>query len=278
MSKDLEQEGAPLEGGKVYLVGAGPGAPDLITLKGLRCLRAADVVIYDRLIAPQLLAEARADAELIFAGKRPGCHQLPQAEINRLLVEHARQGRLVVRLKGGDPFVFGRGGEEAEALAQAGIPFEVVPGVSAALAVPAYAGVPVTHRGLASSVTIVTGHRERGTGASAVDWQALARAGGTLVILMGVKTLPQIVAGLMAGGLDAATPALVVEWGTLPQQRCVQASLAEIAERAAEAGVRAPAVVVVGAVVHLRELLAWFRDEGTAALVADDPYAIMADE
>ncbi|MBX5458923.1 MAG: uroporphyrinogen-III C-methyltransferase [Thermogemmatispora sp.] len=278
MSEKLQQPGVPLERGKVYLVGAGPGAPDLITVKGLRCLRAADVVIYDRLVAPELLAEVRAGAELIFAGKRPGCHQLPQAEINRLLIEQARRGRLVVRLKGGDPFVFGRGGEEAEALAQAGIPFEVVPGVSAALAVPAYAGVPVTHRGLASLVTIVTGHKERGAEASAVDWRTLARVGGTLVILMGVKTLPQIVAELQAGGLNAETPALVVEWGTLPQQRSVEGRLAEIAERAAQAGIRAPAVIVVGEVVRLREVLAWFQDEGTAPLAADDPYAIMADE
>lgn len=278
MRERLEQpEAAPVRG-KVYLVGAGPGAPELITVKGLRCLRAADVVIYDRLVAPDLLAEARAEAELIFAGKQPGCHQLPQAEINRLLIEHARRGRLVVRLKGGDPFVFGRGGEEAEALAQAGIPFEVVPGVSAALAVPAYAGVPVTHRGLASLVTVVTGHKERGTEASAVDWRTLARVGGTLVILMGVKTLPQIVAELQAGGLDPATPALVVEWGTLPRQRAVQGRLAEIAERAAQAAVRAPAVIVVGEVVRLREVLAWFQDEGAAPLAADDPYAIMADE
>nr|BBH92432.1 hypothetical protein KTA_06310 [Thermogemmatispora argillosa] len=278
MSEELELQGTALERGKVYLVGAGPGAPDLITLRGLRCLRAADVVIYDRLVAPELLAEVRAGAELIFAGKSPGCHQMSQAEINRLLIEHARRGALVVRLKGGDPFVFGRGGEEAEALAQAGIPFEVVPGVSAALAVPAYAGVPVTHRGLASLVTIVTGHKERGHDASAVDWRTLARVRGTLVILMGVKTLPQIATELQAGGLDPATPALVVEWGTLPQQRCVQGRLADIAERAAQAGLRAPAVIVIGEVVRLREVLAWFRAEGTAPLAADDPYAIMADE
>ncbi|MBX5449610.1 uroporphyrinogen-III C-methyltransferase [Thermogemmatispora sp.] len=278
MNEELDLQGATLERGKVYLVGAGPGAPDLITLKGLRCLRAADVVLYDRLVAPELLAEARAGAELIFAGKSPGCHQMSQVEINRLLIEHARRGALVVRLKGGDPFVFGRGGEEAEALAQAGIPFEVVPGVSAALAVPAYAGVPVTHRGLASLVTIVTGHKERGHEASAVDWQALARIRGTLVILMGVRTLPQIAAELQAGGLDPATPALVVEWGTLPRQRAVQGRLAEIAERAAQAGLGAPAVVVIGEVVRLREALAWFRAEGTAPLAAADPYAIMADE
>jgi uroporphyrin-III C-methyltransferase len=267
--------------GTVYLVGAGPGAPDLITLKGLRCLRAADVVIYDRLVAPELLEEVPPQAERIFAGKAPGCHLLPQAEINRLLVEHASKGRVVVRLKGGDPFVFGRGGEEAEALVRAGIPFEVVPGVSAAIAAPAYAGVPVTERGLASLVTIVTGHDDKGCSPEKVNWQALARTGGTLVILMGVKTLRQITGELLAGGLEAATPALAVEWGTLPRQRSVRGTLADIAQRAAQAAIRSPAVIVVGQVVRLAELLAWFPQperECSPDGQGDDGYAIMAGE
>jgi uroporphyrin-III C-methyltransferase len=275
MSEQLQQRR-----GKVYLVGAGPGAPDLITVKGLRCLREAEVVIYDRLVSPSLLAEASPQAECIFAGKAPGMHSLSQAEINRLLIEHAARGRTVVRLKGGDPFVFGRGGEEAEALARAGIPFEVVPGVSAAIAVPAYAGVPVTQRGLSSLVTMVTG--QEGCSAAQIDWQALARLGGTLVILMAVKTLPQIVAALLAGGLDPATPALVVECGTLPWQRSLPATLAGLVECAAQAQVRAPAIVVIGEVARLHDLLAWFPERGKEvapdALHGEDAYAIMADE
>jgi len=241
----------------VYLVGAGPGAPDLITVKGLRCLRMADVVVYDRLIDPALLDEARPDATRIFVGKGAGYHTMPQEQINALLVAHARQGRVVVRLKGGDPFVFGRGGEEAAALAAAGIPFEVVPGVSAASAVPAYAGIPVTHRGHGSLMTVVTAHEC--AAAAGVDWEALARVGGTLIIMMGVAALPRVTQRLRDGGLAPHTPAAVVEQGTTAQQRVVEGTLADIAERAAAADIRPPAITVVGAVAALRTSLAWFE-------------------
>src|ERR671937_1668413 len=241
----------------VYLVGAGPGDPDLITVKGLRCLRRADVVIYDRLIAPALLDEARPDATRIFVGKGAGYHTMPQEQINALLVAHARQGRVVVRLKGGDPFVFGRGGEEAAALAAAGIPFEVVPGVSAAIAVPAYAGIPVTHRGHGSLMTVVTAHEC--APAAGVDWEALARVGGTLIIMMGVAALPRVTQRLRDGGRAPHTPAAIIEQGTTAQQRVVEGTLADLAERAAAANIRPPAITVVGAVAALRASLAWFE-------------------
>lgn len=248
--------------GKVYLIGAGPGDPDLITVKAQRCLRIADVIVYDRLLDPLLLDEARPGAERIYAGKGPRCHTLSQERINALLVEHARRGRIVVRLKGGDPFVFGRGGEEALALAAAGIPFEIVPGVTSAIAVPAYAGIPVTHRGHASHFTVVTGHAGEGEGATQssppVDWEALAALGGTLVILMGVAALPGIARRLLEGGLDRETPAAVIQQGTTRTQRTVTGTLADIAERAAAAGLEAPAITVIGAVAGLHESLAWF--------------------
>jgi len=245
--------------GRVFLVGAGPGDPELITLKGLRCLRKADVVVYDRLICPELLDEAPAQAERVFVGKASGHHTINQEEINTLLIKYARQGRLVVRLKGGDPFVFGRGGEEALALAHAGIPFEVVPGVSSALAVPAYAGIPVTHRDLASSITIVTGHEQDPSTSPGVDWEALAALGGTLVILMGVETLARITRRLLKGGLHPDTPAAVIQQGTVPQQRVITGTLANIAARARAANVASPAVTVVGSVVALNDPLAWFE-------------------
>jgi uroporphyrin-III C-methyltransferase len=245
--------------GRVYLVGAGPGDPELITLKGLRYLRVADVVVYDALIHPALLEEASLWAERVFVGKRSGCHAMDQEKINTLLIEYARQGQVVVRLKGGDPFIFGRGGEEALALAAAGIAFEVVPGVSSAVAAPAYAGIPVTHRHYASSVTIVTGHENTLHSSSAVNWEALAQAGGTLVILMGVATLPSITRSLLDGGLSPDTPAAVIQEGTVPQQRVVTGELINIAERASRARVKSPAVVVIGAVVDLGASLAWFE-------------------
>src|SRR5579859_6900714 len=207
--------------GKVYLIGAGPGDPELITVKGLRCLRMADVVLYDRLISTDLLDEAPARAELVFVGKGPQHHSMTQTEINTLMISYARNGRVVVRLKGGDPFVFGRGGEEVLALALAEIPFEIVPGISSAIAVPAYAGIPVTHRDLASSVTIVTGHGRPTSASSDVNWEALASLGGTLVILMGVETLSDITQRLLAGGLPSDTPAAVIQQGTVPEQRVV---------------------------------------------------------
>jgi len=245
--------------GKVFLVGAGPGDPELITLKGLRSLRKADVVVYDRLICPDLLDEAPSQARRFFAGKASGHHSMKQEEINALLITYARRGCIVVRLKGGDPFVFGRGGEEALALAQAGIPFEVVPGVSSAIAVPAYAGIPVTQRGLVSSVTIVTGHEQQSCGSSGVNWEALATLGGTLVILMGVEMLSHITQQLLSGGLHPDTPAAVIQQGTVPQQRVVKDTIVGIAERAWAARITSPAVVVIGAVVALSDPLAWFE-------------------
>ncbi len=245
--------------GKVFLVGAGPGDPELITLKGLRSLRKADVLVYDRLICPDLLDEAPSKARRVFAGKASGHHSMKQEEINALLITYARRGCIVVRLKGGDPFVFGRGGEEALALAQAGIPFEVVPGVSSAIAVPAYAGIPVTQRGLVSSVTIVTGHEQQSSGSSGVNWEALATLGGTLVILMGVEVLSHITQRLLSGGLHPDTPAAVIQQGTVPQQRVVTDTLVGIAEHAWAARITSPAVVVIGAVVALSDPLAWFE-------------------
>jgi uroporphyrinogen III methyltransferase/synthase len=239
----------------VYLVGAGPGDPGLITARGLDLVRRAEVLVYDRLAGARLVAEAPAGCELVDAGKAPGRQAMTQEETNAALVEHGRTGRLVVRLKGGDPFVFGRGSEEAEALRAAGVPYEVVPGITSAIAVPAYAGIPVTHRGLSTRFTVVTGHEDPTKGHPDVDWPALARAGGTLVILMGVGRLAEIAAALVEGGRDPSTPVAVVRDGTLGTQATVTGTLATIAEVAAH--VRPPAVTVVGDVVGLREGIAW---------------------
>jgi uroporphyrinogen III methyltransferase / synthase len=240
--------------GKVYLVGAGPGDPGLLTLKGQRCLQRAEVVIYDYLANERLLGYAPPGAERIYVGKRAGEHSVPQDEINRLVIDRARRGQLVVRLKGGDPFIFGRGGEEAEALHAAGIPFEVVPGVTSAIAAPAYAGIPLTHRDLASSVAFVTGHPAKEI--SDIDWRALVGV-SSLVFLMGVKRLPEIVARLVKLGRDPETPIAVVRYGTWPAQETVTGTLHDIVARAQ--GMRSPAVIVVGDVVRLREQLAWFE-------------------
>lgn len=244
--------------GKVYLVGAGPGDPELITVKGLRCLRAAEVVVYDRLVNAALLDEVPASAQRVFVGKQPGRCSLRQEEINALLVEQGRLGRIVVRLKGGDPCVFGRGGEEALALAEAGIAFEIVPGISSAIAVPAYAGIPVTQRGQSGVLTIVTGHETPEHAEPLVDWDALAKLDGTLVILMGVATLPAISQKLLTAGMAPTMPAAVIEQGTVSQQRMVSGPLAEIAGRVTTAGLHSPAVVVIGRVVDLSTLLSWF--------------------
>lgn len=240
--------------GKVYLVGAGPGDPGLITVRGLTYLRQAQVVVYDRLVHPALLDETSAATERIHVGKAAGHHSIPQSEINALLIAKARQGHMVVRLKGGDPFVFGRGGEECEALAAAGVPFEVVPGVSSAVAAPAYAGIPVTHRNYASSFTVVTGHA-CGTKRSGLDWATLAQA-ETLVIVMGLRRLPVIVDQLLANGRAPDTPVAVVQWGTTAEQVVAQGTLADIVARAA--GLTAPATIVVGEVVTLCPDLQWF--------------------
>ncbi len=242
----------------VYLVGAGPGDARLFTEKGLDCVRHADVIVYDNLISGSILNEARLDAELIYAGKRSGCHHMKQEEISALLVEKALEGKSVVRLKGGDPFIFGRGGEEALKLSKMEIPFEIVPGVSSSYSVPAYAGIPVTHRGLASSFHVITGHEDGNKTSSALDYQTLANEEGTLVFLMGLKNLDKIAANLIANGKDPKTPAAVLERGTTAAQKSVKADLEHIAEAAEKAGLKTPAISVVGPVVELKDTLSWF--------------------
>ncbi|MGH7812023.1 MAG: uroporphyrinogen-III C-methyltransferase, partial [Candidatus Binatia bacterium] len=241
--------------GKVCLVGAGPGDPGLMTVRGMQLLRGADVVVYDQLVNPVLLDETRVDAERIYVGKQASRHGIAQKEINEVLINYALHGHQVVRLKGGDPFVFGRGGEEAQALADAGIPFEIVPGVSSAIAVPAYAGIPLTHRNYASSFAVVTGH-EAIKSKSLVDWAKLATAADTLVILMGLHNLPTIVANLLAHGRTPQTPVAVIQQGTTEQQKTVIGSLADIVEKSA--ALKAPALIVVGEVVCLANKLDWF--------------------
>ena len=241
--------------GKVYLVGAGPGDPGLLTVRGRDLLRSAPVIVYDQLVNPALLEEVATESVKIYVGKRAGRHYVAQEEINTVLIAHARKGQDVVRLKGGDPFVFGRGGEEAEALVEAGVPFEIVPGVSAAVAVPAYAGVPLTHRKLASSFAVVTGHEARKPN-SAVDWSKLATAVDTLVILMGLSNLAVIVKKLIEHGRSPETPAAVIRAGTTSEQESVVGTLADIVERSA--GIEPPALIVVGDVVSLSDKLSWF--------------------
>ena len=242
--------------GSVAIVGAGPGDLGLITVRGLDLLRRADVVVYDRLVNPKLLDEAPPEALCVFVGKACGAHALPQGEINALLIAEARRGRRVVRLKGGDAFVFGRGGEEALALAEAGVAFEIVPGVTSAVAVPAAAGIPLTHRGVASSFAVVTGHQGAGSGTPRVDWGRLAGAVDTLVILMGLANLQEITSELIAHGRDPGTPAALIERGTTEAQRTVTATLGTLADAAAAAGLEAPVVAVIGDVVSLRDRLA----------------------
>jgi uroporphyrinogen III methyltransferase/synthase len=242
----------------VALVGAGPGDPGLLTVRGRRLLRRADVVVYDRLVDPRVVALAPDHALKIFAGKASGRHAYDQDEINRLLILYARRGRRVVRLKGGDPFVFGRGGEEAEALRAAGVPFVVVPGVSAAIAVPAYAGIPVTHRAVASSFAVVTGHERCGKGAGRVDWARLA-AVDTLVVMMGLARLADIAATLVAHGRPSTTPVAVIRAGTTAEQQTITGTLADIADKTARSGLEPPALAVIGDVVELRRSLAWFE-------------------
>jgi uroporphyrinogen III methyltransferase / synthase len=245
--------------GIVYLVGAGPGDPGLMTLRSLELIASADAILYDRLIPSAALAAARPDAELVYVGKEPGSVAMPQEEIDATLVQLGKEGKRVVRLKGGDPFVFGRGGEEAQALAEAGVRFEVVPGVTAGVAAPAYAGIPVTHRDTASAVAFVTGHEDPEKTESALDWDALARFPGTLVLYMGVKNLPLIAERLIGAGRDPDDPAAVIARGTLPGQRTVSGPLGEIASAVADAGLRAPAITVIGPAAGLREALAWLE-------------------
>lgn len=256
--------------GIVYIVGAGPGDPGLITVKGLACLRQADAVLYDRLIPPELLDEVPLHAEQIDVGKEPGRHRRSQNEINELLVKKAREGKRVVRLKGGDPFVFGRGGEECQALAEAGIRYEVIPGVSSAIAAPAYAGIPVTQRGVTTSFTIVAGHTADSD--SDIDWPTISRT-GTVVFLMGVAHLSEIVHQLIAHGRVQDTPAAVIEQGTTQNQFVLTGTLADIVEKAHAARVRPPATLIVGEVVNLREQIDWFvpqSDDQPSALTVKD--------
>ena len=244
--------------GKVYLIGAGPGDPGLITVKGLRCLREADEVVYDRLVDRRLLSKARSDAKHVFVGKGPGEGAMEQEEINRYLVARAQKGKLVARLKGGDPFVFGRGGEESQALALAGIPFEVVPGVTSAIAVPAYAGIPLTHREMASSFTVVSGSEDPSKDESALRWDVLARSGGTLVVLMGWGAIDNITETLIKEGMGSSTPVALVRWGTEPYQSTIIGTLGNIAQRGRDAGLTPPVIVIIGPVVELRREMRWF--------------------
>ncbi|MCX5849715.1 MAG: uroporphyrinogen-III C-methyltransferase [Deltaproteobacteria bacterium] len=243
--------------GKVYIIGAGPGDAGLITLKGIDCLREADVVIYDYLVSKDLLKYAKPDTRFIYAGKQGGAHTLSQWQINDLLVKEANAGNIVARLKGGDPFIFGRGGEEAEKLAANKISFEIVPGITSAIAVPAYAGIPLTHRGLTSTVAFVTGHEDPTKEKSDIDWKALVRI-GTLVFLMGVKNIEKIVRELQDNGRSPKTPTALIRWGTTPRQEILEGTLANIVMRAKESKFAPPAILVVGEVVDLRNTLQWF--------------------
>jgi uroporphyrinogen III methyltransferase/synthase len=245
--------------GMVYLVGAGPGDPGLLTLGGQAALARAEIVIYDHLVNARLLEHAPETAERIYVGKESAAHTLDQGQINQLMIDRARGGAVVVRLKGGDPFVFGRGGEEALALAQAGVHFQVIPGVTAGIAAAAYAGIPVTHRGLAGAVALVTGHESAGGEASAIDYHSLARFDGTLVFYMAVANLEAICRGLIEGGLASDTPAAIVRWGTMPNQEVLVDRVGGIGAKARQAGIRPPAVLVVGKTVSLREKIKWFE-------------------
>jgi len=240
--------------GTVYLIGAGPGDPNLITVKGLRLIQSADVIIYDRLIPRELLGEARVGAELINAGKAPTKHRLSQDEINHTIVQKALQGKVVVRLKGGDPLVFGRGSEEAIICTEYGIPFEIVPGISSSYAVPAYAGIPLTHREMSRSFTVITAHTSED-----INYEGLVKVGGTLIVLMGVKSLPTIAKNLIDAGLSPYTPAASIEWGTTKNQRVIEANLIDLPQLAIEANLQPPATTIIGDVVKLRQQgVRWF--------------------
>lgn len=244
--------------GKVYLVGAGPGDPQLLTIKAVRVLKEADVVIYDRLVGEEILCLAPKSAEMIYVGKQTGKHEVPQNKITELIIEKAESGGKIVRLKGGDPFIFGRGGEEAEVLIEKGIKFEVVPGVSSAVVAPAYAGIPLTHRDYAASVAIITGHRA-GDAEKPIDWVKIANAVDTMVILMGVESLDGIVDKLLKGGVSADKPVAIVESGTYPKQRTLIATLGTITKKAEAEKIKPPAVIVIGEVANLGRKLAWFK-------------------
>jgi uroporphyrinogen III methyltransferase/synthase len=247
--------------GKVYLIGAGPGDPGLITVKGLECVKKADVIIYDYLANERILDHRRPDAELIYVGKQGSRHTLPQDEINSLIVKKAKEGKIVARLKGGDPFIFGRGGEEAEELVDNGIPFEIVPGVTAATAVPTYAGIPLTHREHTASVAFVTGHEDPTKEESKVHWDRIATGIGTLVFFMGMKNLQNIVDNLVSHGRNPETPVALIQWGTRTDQRVVTGTLSDIVAKVKEAKLGPPAIIVVGEVVRLRQKLNWYESK-----------------
>ena len=247
--------------GKVYLIGAGPGDPGLITVKGLECVKKADVIIYDYLANERILDHRRPGAELIYVGKQGSRHTLPQNEINSLIVKKAKEGKVVARLKGGDPFIFGRGGEEAEELVDTGIPFEIVPGVTAATAVPTYAGIPLTHREHTASVAFVTGHEDPTKAESKVHWDRIATGIGTLVFFMGMKNLQNIVDNLVSHGRNPETPVALIQWGTRTDQRVVTGTLSDIVVRVKEAKLGPPAIIVVGEVVRLRQKLNWYESK-----------------
>jgi uroporphyrinogen III methyltransferase/synthase len=255
-----------LRPGCVYLVGAGPGDPGLLTARALELIAGADTILYDRLIPGSALDGARAEAELLYVGKEGGGASVAQEHTEELMVQRAQSGASVVRLKGGDPFVFGRGGEEALTLRAAGIPFEVVPGVTAGVGASAYAGIPVTHRGLASAVALITGHEDPGKEETAIDWPALAAFPGTLVLYMGVRRLPEIAAALLAAGRPGSEPTAVVEGGTLPTQRSVSATLATISETVRREQIRAPSITIIGAVAELAGELAWLQPRPLAGI------------
>ncbi len=244
---------------KVYLIGAGPGDPGLLTVKGKACIETADVVIYDYLASEALLSLARPDAEKIYVGKIAGNHALPQDEINALLVTKGQEGKIVARLKGGDPYIFGRGGEEADALVKAGVPFEEIPGITSVIAGPAYAGIPLTHRSYASSATIITGHEDPTKPESVHNWDALAKSASTLVFVMGMKNLPSISNNLIAAGMAPDTPAALVMWATTPKHRSLVATLADLPQKAVENGFSNPSIIVVGKVCSLHERFNWFE-------------------
>ncbi|MEG4408366.1 uroporphyrinogen-III C-methyltransferase [Microcoleus sp. MON2_D5] len=257
--KEEVKEPRKMSLGKVYLVGAGPGDPGLMTLKGKALLECADVVIYDALVSPQILAAINPQAERIDAGKRKGRHSLMQDETTQLMIEKAGDNAIVVRLKGGDPFIFGRGGEEMEELVKAGVSVEVVPGVTSGIAAPAYAGIPLTHRSYSSSVTFVTGHESAGKYRPEVNWQAIARGSETIVVYMGIHNLPYIIGQLTAAQLSAETPIALVRWGTRPEQEELIGTLGTIVEQVEAVGFAAPAIAVIGNVVNLHSILSGCR-------------------
>ena len=249
----------PIQAGKVYLIGAGPGDPKLLTIKAAETIAAADVIVYDYLVNPETLCYARRGAELIYMGKRAGQASASQTEINSILIEQARAGKTVARLKGGDPFIFGRGGEEAEALVEAGVHWEVIPGISSGIAAAAYAGVPLTHRGLASSVAFITGHESPQKRQRAIDWSVTAHAADTLVVFMCAETIAEIARHLITAGRPATTPMAIIRWGTYAHQEVYAGALADVATcDIADFHIEPPAIAVIGEVVALRETLSWF--------------------